>query len=256
MSIFPLFLFLVLTALANAQGPGRERGAGAAGGFGRGPGFAGGLGFGGVKVVTGKPYAATRVTTFTQVLSDGNGITRTNCSIIYRDSQGRIREEDTPNSSTCSTATASLVVIRDPVAGVQYLINSQNNTYRQFTFKTPPSNTPKPDRPPGPKSGTVQTTTVSCPPTGTSLTIDGTQTTRTIPAGEIGNSQPITITSTRCYSPDLQVVTYSERDDPRGGKTTSQLSITSLADQPITLFQLPSGLTLEQGPAGRVRPGR
>jgi hypothetical protein len=252
-----LVLLLGLATIAGAQGPGGRRGFGGPGG-GFGPGGFGGFGLGGGKVVTGAPYSATRVTSFVQVLSDGNSVSRENCSKVYRDSQGRTRQEDTPNASACS-ATPAMVVIRDPVAGVEYFINTQNSTYRQRTIKAPPSGSTaqRPNRPSGPNSGQVQTTTVACPAiSGFTGTIEGTQTSRTIPAGQIGNSQPITITSTRCYSPDLQVVVYSDRNDPRGGKMTSQLSNISLAEPDASLFQLPSGLTQQQGFGRRFRQGR
>lgn len=257
MSFFPISFILIFTMVANAQGPGRERGFGGPGGFGPGPEVAGfGPGFGGGKVVTNEPYSATRVTTIAQTLSDGNTITRTNCSNVFRDSLGRTREEDSPNSSTCTTP--AMIIIRDPVAGLQYFINTQNNSYRQLSFKAPSATTitPRPNRPFGPNLGQVQTTTSSCPTisvSGGALTLDGTQSTRTIPVGQIGNIQPITVISTRCYSPQLQVVVSSERDDPRTGKATSQLSNITLGE-PSVSFQPPSGFSLQQG--GHARPAR
>src|ERR1700680_1637893 len=138
---------LVLHMTAAAQGPGR-RGFGGPGGFPGGPGM-GGAGFGlrGGKGVTNAPYSGMGVTTFTQTLSNGNVISRSNCTQVYRDAAGRTRQEATPNSSTCS-ASPRIVVIRDPVAGIQYVIDEQNNTYRQFTIKAPPPSTalPSPNR--------------------------------------------------------------------------------------------------------------
>jgi hypothetical protein len=75
----------------------------------------------------------------------------------------------------------------------------------------------------------------------------------TIPAGEFGNAAAITITSVRWYSPDLQIVIQSSRTDPRSGASTYQLSNISTAEPAETLFQLPSGLTLQQGPSARGR---
>jgi len=77
---------------------------------------------------------------------------------------------------------------------------------------------------------------------------------RTIPAGEIGNAEPITITSITYYSPDLQIVVQSSRDDPRTGQTTYQLTINSTENPTdATLFQLPASLTQQQrrGPGAR-----
>jgi hypothetical protein len=249
---------LVLSVIAAAQGPG-PGGLGGPGGFAGGPGFGGpGFGFGGGKVVTNAPYSGVGVTTSTQTLSNGNVINRSNCTQVYRDSAGRTRQEATPNSSTCS-ATPQIVVIRDPVAGIQYVIDEQNNTYRQFTIKSPPppQTALSPNLPLPPNGRPVQTTNLGTQPIpGTGLSAQGTQTVRTIPAGEIGNAQPIIITSITWYSPDLQIVVQSSRDDPRAGKTTYQLSNISTANPADSLFQLPAGLTQQQGPGGRPRPVR
>jgi hypothetical protein len=209
-------------------------------------------GFHAGKVVTGEPYSGTGVTTRNQTLSNGNTINESNCVKVYRDSSGRTRREETRNSATCSSTPQS-IFISDPVAGVEYAINQQTSTYRQFTIKTPPAGATRPatTRPANPNQ--VETACASQTISGTSLTAECTQTVTTIPAGKFGNAQPITITSTRLYSADLQIVTQSSRTDPRNGVTTYQVSNVSTAEPAESLFQLPSGLTLQQGPSARGR---
>jgi hypothetical protein len=145
------------------------------------------------------------------------------------------------------------IVIRDPVAGVQYFIDEKNKVYRQFTFKAPPST----DTMPGnrPAQADVQTATLPHQLVlGTGLLAQGSQTVRTIPAGEIGNSEPITITSITYYSPDLQIVVQSSRDDPRTGQKRYQLTVNSTENPTdATLFQLPAGLTQQQRRGPRAR---
>src|SRR5690349_10806908 len=46
-------------------------------------------------VVKGKPYSARSITESTQTLADGNRITDRNEAVIYRDSEGRTRREQT-----------------------------------------------------------------------------------------------------------------------------------------------------------------
>jgi hypothetical protein len=202
------------------------------------------------KVVTNAPYSAVGVSTTKRTLADGNTMNESNCVQLYRDSAGRTRREETRNSATCS-ATPQSILIRDPVAGVEYAINKQNNTYRQFTIKAPAAEATAQAhvRPANPNE--VQTSLGTQAITGTSLAAQGTQTVNTIPAGRFGNAQPITITSVRWYSPDLQIVTQSSRVDPRNGTSTYQLSNLSTAEPPESLFQLPAGLTLEQGRGAR-----
>jgi hypothetical protein len=202
------------------------------------------------KVVTGEPYSGTGVSTRTQTLAGGNSINESNCTKVYRDTSGRTRREETHNAAACS-ATPDTIFIHDPVAGIAYVINSQNSTYRQFTIKTPAANanaTPQAHtRPANPN--VVETSLGAKAIAGSSLSAQGTQRVDTIPAGRFGNAQAITITSTRWYSPDLQIVTESTRTDPRSGTSSYALTISSQAEPAESLFQLPSGLTLEQGHA-------
>jgi hypothetical protein len=198
------------------------------------------------KVVANEPYSGVGVTTLMRTLSDGDKISESSCVKAYRDSSGRTRREETRNSPTCSAMPQS-IMISDPVAGLEYIINAQNSTYRQFTMKTPPAGSVPPaiTRPANPNW--VQTACASQPISGTSFSAECTQTVTTIPAGKFGNTQPITTTFTRLYSPDLQIVIQSSRTDPRNGATTYQLSNLSTAEPAETLFQLPAGLTLQQG---------
>src|SRR5207249_9818645 len=73
-----------------------------------------------------------------------------------------------------------------------------------------------------------------------SVTAQGTRYTRTIPAGQIGNEQPIIIVSERWYSPDLQIVVMSKRSDPRFGETTYQLTNLQRSEPAASLFQVPA----------------
>jgi hypothetical protein len=77
------------------------------------------------------------------------------------------------------------------------------------------------------------------------VTAEGSRTTVTIPAGEIGNEQPIQIVDERWYSPDLQVVVMTRHSDPRYGETTYRLSNISRTEPAATLFQVPSDYTVK-----------
>lgn len=81
------------------------------------------------------------------------------------------------------------------------------------------------------------------------LEAEGTRSTFIIPAGQLGNERPIEIVSERWYSPKLQAALLTTHSDPRFGTTTSRLSNVSLADPPLSLFEVPSGYTLKDGPA-------
>jgi hypothetical protein len=70
---------------------------------------------------------------------------------------------------------------------------------------------------------------------------EGKSTVWTIPAGEIGNRNPIQITSETWYSPDLQLTVYSRYNDPRTGESIYRLSGIRRAEPPKDLFTVPEG---------------
>src|SRR3954453_9007401 len=74
------------------------------------------------KVVTGKPYYATSTTEIVETLSDGNRLVHHSSSVIYRDSQGRIRREQTfPGFDGHPGETK--IFIEDPVAKTAYVLD-------------------------------------------------------------------------------------------------------------------------------------
>lgn len=83
---------------------------------------------------------------------------------------------------------------------------------------------------------------------------EGTRTTVTIPAGEIGNEQAIKIVSERWYSAELQMVVMTRHSDPRTGETTYRLTNINRAEPDKTLFEVPPGYTVKEGMGGSVGP--
>ncbi|MFO1325108.1 MAG: hypothetical protein U1F15_13735 [Burkholderiales bacterium] len=69
---------------------------------------------------------------------------------------------------------------------------------------------------------------------------DGTMTTHTIPAGEIGNEKPIVVTRERWFSPELHVVVYAKSVDPRAGETIYRLTGVKRGEPPAELFRIPA----------------
>jgi hypothetical protein len=77
---------------------------------------------------------------------------------------------------------------------------------------------------------------------------EGTRTTMTIPAGEIGNERAIEIVSERWYSPELQVVVMTRHSDPRNGETVYRLTNINRSEPAKSLFEVPSDYTVKEGP--------
>ncbi|MDQ6704819.1 MAG: hypothetical protein M3Z85_02510 [Acidobacteriota bacterium] len=76
---------------------------------------------------------------------------------------------------------------------------------------------------------------------------EGTRTTMTIPAGEIGNERPIQIVSERWFSPALQTYVLTKRNDPMAGETVYRLSNIGRSEPDASLFQIPPGYTVKDG---------
>ena len=89
---------------------------------------------------------------------------------------------------------------------------------------------------------------------------EGSRTTTTIPAGELGNEQPIQIINERWYSPELQVIVMTRHSDPRFGETTYKLTNIQRGEPSAALFQIPSDYTIKDmrqfGPGGQRRMRR
>ena len=75
---------------------------------------------------------------------------------------------------------------------------------------------------------------------------EGTRTTVTIPAGEIGNERPIEIVNERWYSPELQLVVMTRHSDPRSGETTYKLTNLNRTEPAKSLFEVPPGFTVKE----------
>ena len=69
---------------------------------------------------------------------------------------------------------------------------------------------------------------------------EGTSTTWTIPAGKIGNRNPINITREVWTSPELQVTVYSRYNDPRTGESIYRLAAVKRAEPAADLFKVPA----------------
>lgn len=323
-----------------------------------GPMFAGRLAPG--KVVKGAPYSAEMVTETNQMLADGNVISRTKSGAVYRDGEGRTRQE-----TATADGTARTVFINDPVANTHMVlkpgakravavapramtfkydnkekqvvrlgdrevrvedgkvfidgkevpgasgrtavvrggkniviengrvtidgkdlgeiagkrhvtvqrVESEDGTQREEVrvqvvrsgdgkdllvapvAPTPPT-PPHPPQPPAaaplpPLPGVQTLRFESTARLGKGITTslgmkefdgvkaEGKSTTWTIPAGEIGNRNPINIMSETWYSPELQVTVYSRHSDPRTGESIYRLASIRRGEPPADLFRVP-----------------
>jgi hypothetical protein len=241
--------------------------------------------------VKGAPYSAQGTTTFTQTLADGNRINRQTASQIYRDSEGRTRREETIGGIgpwAAGGEAMQMIHINDPVAGTAFMLNPKDKTASKIMMKinmvkkpgaavgggttisgdsmTIHMAPPPPLPPPGVAAATmplVKRDLIAMKGQGTQESLgtqefegvqaEGTRTTFTIPAGQIGNEQPIQIINERWYSADLQVLVMTRHSDPRTGEEVYKLSNINRSEPAHQLFEIPSDYTVkENGDAMRT----
>jgi hypothetical protein len=239
------------------------------------------------KLVKDSPFSADAVTESVQALTDGNRMVRKSAARIFRDAAGRTRREHTLDRRGAQAAggeDAQLIVINDPVAQVNYVVETARKTVRRM--ETPPGlmearqralgstnddsfgvlmptsaahrraaqgdDAPAPPKPKREKLGSQLIEGVEA---------EGTRTTLTIPAGEFDNEQAMEITHEQWYSPELRMVVLMKHNDPRFGETTFRLTNVSRGEPDHSLFEPPPGYRVvsgrEQSPfLGRPRPGK
>lgn len=228
----------------------------------------------GGKVVKGAPFSATATAETTQTLQDGSLIHRTSQVSMYRDSQGRSRHEVTLSGVgplAASGGPKTMVMISDPVAGTHFMLDVSQKVAHQMPFHTHGggANTSAEkasnfeDRWQEREQKEIAAGLLKKESLGTQtingILAEGTRTTHTIPAGEIGNEKPLQVVSERWYSSDLQIVVKSTRSDPRFGTTTYTVTNIQRTEPTASLFTVPSDFTVQAGgpgPGGHGRGGR
>lgn len=196
------------------------------------------------------PFSAIATTERIQILGDGNKITESNRTLIFRDSEGRVRREQTLRTLGPwfpSRDAQTIITISDPVEGVSYAIDPIAMQARVLPTIL--------DGPTGPGNRGPARTLLSAladfvRPEGANAVrtedlglrqisgteAHGTRTRHTIPAGEIGNDRAIEIESEEWYSPELQITVMSRRMDPRIGETTYRVQEIDRTEPAKSLF--------------------
>ncbi|HEY1471333.1 MAG TPA: hypothetical protein VGF61_20010 [Candidatus Acidoferrum sp.] len=234
--------------------------------------------------VKGAPYSATITNESVQTLADGNRIVQNNSGTTARDSEGRTRQDAAlPMIGNLSAANAPhIVFIMDPVAQISYTLNLTDKTAQKLAMPsgavgsnvgmmavakekvffaqsaTADVSVTGGQMPAPPPPMVLQKTLIddeaqaATEDLGTQnmegLQVTGVRTTRTIPAGEIGNEKPIVTVTEVWTSPDLKTVVYSKRSDPRMGEQTFKLTNITRAEPDASLFTVPADFKLSDGP--------
>jgi hypothetical protein len=238
-----------------------------------------------MRTTPGAPYSGEATTEFVQALSDGNRITRKSVVRIYRDSEGRVRRENVAADGRIESVTivdpvSGSSVMLEPETRTAYGEAGRGGRGRSETavavlreverkkaaeletrehsgtvvYPAPPPPPPAPltvrprtargdGRPEQPTVQDLGQRTID------GVTVRGTRATTVLPAGAIGNEQPIRIISEEWFSPELQVLVQTKHSDPRSGDTTYTLSNVVRAEPDRSLFEVPADYSFK--PASR-----
>jgi hypothetical protein len=236
-----------------------------------------------LRLVKGAPYSAETTSESVQTLVDGNRIVQRFTGRVYRDSEGRVRrEEDRGSGSPTISITdpvANVSYSLDPdtrtawqtptpaglgVAGVfRARVGSLQAHFENFPPNPDPQPLPDPflGAVPPPLKGDLLTLldpgrrgdlsgeqrSESLPPRLIEgVQAQGVRRTTTIPAGVIGNEQPIVVVAEEWFSPDLQTLVLTERSDPRVGTSTYRVINIVRIEPDRSLFEVPSDYTIQK----------
>ena len=214
--------------------------------------------------VTGVPFSAESVTELVQTAVDGSHVKRTTTAVVARDSQGRTRYSQNV-SLLLPGGPRVLTFIRDPVAGVRYLMDSRETVARREPIPTasaaragttggqpwsPQEAAIKVARQSvrsmlSSRSATLSQTVLSdATPLGDQVvegvTAAGAKVSAVVGAGVIGNDKPLTFSSEAWYSPELSIIVMSRVSDPIMGDTNFQITKLRRGEPNPELFAVPA----------------
>jgi hypothetical protein len=190
-------------------------------------------------MVTGAPYSALGTSETITTLPSGERVVRQNHIRQWRDSDGRTRSEitlSTIQGEPPVEVNTTVTVIDDPAARERYMLQPGKDVAVTMPIVPcrPAANPPELDLsvgPPRPENLSKNRLPMKVSPPVVlgerkldGETVAGRRIEATIPAGAIGNPQPIRMSAEQWYGKDLQVVVEATYHDPRTGETRYRLS--------------------------------
>lgn len=200
----------------------------------------------GDKIVKNSPFSAETIRSENKRLFDGTLVKNESKGLVYRDSEGRTRQEQPLERIggyqvfDNNNEPKRIVNIIDIVKGEFYGLDSDNKVAHKVPLLQNPPVQPK--EPQNAKKESLGTKKIE------GVNAEGTKITVEIPIGEIGNDKPIYVVTEKWFSPDLQMVVYSKHTDPFIGEVTFQLVNIRLGEPSADLFKIPSDYKVIEPP--------
>ena len=231
-------------------------------------GFSGGLIYAVVGTPKNAPFSGVVMTTFEQKLGDGSAIHGTTRTHQARDAAGRTRAElpqGCARGDDGQMHERTFVIVNDLEArtNMSWQTGTEDQQKVVRVLHVPDL---RPGRELSPEELARQKKTMEAMRARQSLeqketktedlgtkqisgvTARGTRSTRTIPAGEEGNDQPLVVINETWRSSELGLVVMTVSDDPRQGRTTAEYEELNLGEPDPALFAPPAGYTVQEQP--------
>ena len=207
---------------------------------------------------TNAPYSATVVTTHDQKLADGNVIHGSATTQQARDSEGGTRSETSAGCIYGEDGQLHPVVrvsIYDPITRTSLSWSTNDGGpkivrvfHRTERVAAAPSTTAaqqvqprvRPPAPPRARNENLGIKTIA------GVMAEGSRTVRTIPAGQEGNEQPMEVLDEMWVAKDIGLAMLKISDDPRSGRTTTEVTELNQGEPDAALFAAPAGYTMEE----------
>lgn len=226
-------------------------------------------------LVKNQPVAAVFESETSSIQPNGSSITSRVTIKIYRDSEGRIRREvitypGSASSGSSQTTASAAITIDDPVLRFTYLFDQQTKTVQRYklTNTHPQQGNGFNDVVPrlvellrndDLQTGMVRKYRLDPPklePLGRQqifpgVEAEGRRLTFKIPAGAIGNAAEAESTYEIWMARDLRMLVKSVTRNPLTGEHNLRLTSISRDEQPASLFEVPSGYTVQD--SGMIR---
>ena len=206
-------------------------------------------------VVKDLPFSAQLSLETEQLLGDGTRIARKTGGSIYRDSSGRLREELTmpvPSPASVPTDIGIMVILYDPSLGAHWILMPAAKAAMKMTMPTAPkgkgnadSNAEENLRTFGgfENGGTAEKLGAQ---NVEGVTATGTRYTHTVPAGQLGNDQPLQLITERWYSSEMRMTVSLKRSDPMTGSKILKLMEIRQQQPDAALFSVPADYQVKE----------
>jgi hypothetical protein len=179
-----------------------------------------------------------------QTLSDGTTVTTVTEGLIVRDAEGRTRNE---TIRTLADGTQSrFITVYDPATGTRMSWSVGGSASKVVTVyhQSQPSPAPAPATQTNRRYYPYHSESLP-PQTINDLYAEGFRNTRTTPAGYEGNDRDIVNVMESWNAPALGILLRSINDDPRFGKTTTEVTDIQQTVPDPALFKAPDGYQIK-----------